>query len=131
MVSDLARAFPLIVGVSIVTAAIAYWRAEEMASMPEPAPIAAATRRSFTSAYLAASLAFGPVAVAAYRWMEGRLLADAAAGFLKLGGGAALGLSVLALVGLPLMRRKGTPKFIALNLLWGLGYGYFLPRLIG
>ncbi len=131
MLKNLVPALPLIVVITVVTGILVYWRAEQIGAAAAAPGDEPASRVSLLISYVVASLIFGVAAVVVYGVMEGRYGAAAATNFLRLGVGAAVVLSLLALVALPLMKRGGAAEYVALNLLWGLGYGWFLPRLVG
>lgn len=131
MLKSIVSALPLIVVITIGSALLVYLRAPQLgASSAAPASVPVSPL-SLVLSYTAASLIFGVAAVVVYRLMEGRYAAEAAGRFFRLGLGVSLVLSVLAVTLLPMMKRGGAVEYVALNLLWGLGYGWFLPRLLG
>ncbi|NLT43577.1 MAG: hypothetical protein GXX93_12955 [Anaerolineae bacterium] len=131
MAENLVSALPLVVAVTALTAVLVYLRAEQLGAEPGGAGSAPDGRLALVVSYAIAGLIFGAAAVVVYRLMEGRYGAGAADALLRLAVGTAAALSLLAAVVLPRMERGGAAECITLNLVWGLGYGLFLPRLLG
>lgn len=131
MLSDLFSASPLIVAITIITAGLVYGRAEQLGAVTSVSGSNAFSRNSLVSSYMIAGLLFGAAAVEVYRLALGRYGAEGGSVFLKMGIGAAILLSILAVAVMPRMKRGGTAEYIALNLLWGLGYGGLLPLILG
>ncbi len=131
MVRNTLVALLIAVPITLLSVGLVVWRAEAVAG---PAEVAAkglaAVRSSLAGGWLIAGLIFGLMAMLVYRWMLGRWAADAPKLYLELAAGLIVALSVLAVVTLPMLKRHCEVEYIALHLLWGLGYGWLIPQVI-
>lgn len=134
MFKNLLSALIIILPVTLVSGGLTYWRAEPLteektdeASLKEPGMSAA----TLTFAAVAFSVLFGLISAALYTWMAGRWPKTAFNVYL----GLAIGLTVLFNVAAAVVRTTeklgGIPECIALNTLFGIGYGWLLPLLFG
>jgi hypothetical protein len=134
MFENLLTALVIILPVTLLSGGLTYWRAGPLADektdeAPSKGPeVSAAT---LTRAAIAFSVLFGLVAAALYTWIAGRWPSTAFDVFL----GLAIVLTILFNVAAVVIRRtekmSGIPECIALNTLFGMGYGWLLPLLIG
>lgn len=130
MLNEILAVVLVIMPIALLTGGLVYWRAAQIA---EPERIAAeglavAARESGVGMGVLALL-FGTVVSFGYVWMFARwpgvTTIYAAVGLLL-----ALGLSIAAAVVRPRHQLGGVPEVIALNLLWGLGYGWLMPLMV-
>lgn len=119
-----------IVAVSVLTGLVSLWRGDRMLAW-YPVPLQGiAGRIAISIAFTIAAVIFGLVAQSVY----GRMLVNrpdaAAQTYLWIGAGAALVLSVAAVVVYAILKRGPIVAWILLNILWGIGYGWGLPALL-
>jgi hypothetical protein len=125
MLSGIYHALWGIVPVSLFSATLVFWRAHRLGSTARlDIQASGHVRWELAWAYLLRGLLFGLLAALLYLWMEQRW-PDTAPRF-WLGVGAAGGLSALALI----LSRRGMLEYAALNGVWGLGFGWLVPRVI-
>ena len=125
--------FPLIIIliVAAVTALIIYQRTPQIAGEEEINEEGLSrTRQLFTFAFTASAVLFGVAVVVSYDFIASRWPSIAQPLFF-LGGVVTAGIfSLAAAIVRPREGMGGVPEVIALNLLWGLGYGVVLPYTI-
>jgi len=125
--------FPLIIIliVAAVTALIIYQRTPQIAGEEEINEEGLSrTRQLFTFAFTASAVLFGVAVVVTYDFIASRWPSIAQPLFF-LGGVVTAGIfSLAAAVVRPREGMGGVPEIIALNFLWGLGYGVVLPYTI-
>jgi hypothetical protein len=125
--------FPLIIIliVAAVTALIIYQRTPQIAGEEEINEEGLSrTRLLFTFAFTASAVLFGVAVVVAYDFFAS-LWPSVAQPLVFLGGVVTAGIfSLAAAVVRPRKGLGGVPELIALNFLWGLGYGLVLPYTI-
>jgi hypothetical protein len=119
-----------IVAVAALTGLVSLWRGEKMlAWYPIPLP-GIAGRIALAVAFTVAAVIFGLVAQSVY----GRMLINrpdsAARIYLWIGAGAAVVLTVAAIIVTMILKRGPIIAWILLNFLWGIGYGWGLPALL-
>jgi hypothetical protein len=85
------------------------------------------TRRLFTLAFTASAVLFGVVVSVIYNYVQNRWAALAQPLFIIGSSSAMLLFSMAAAIIRPRANVGGVKEVITLNLLWGLGYGWFLP----
>ncbi len=134
MFKNLLTALIVILPVTLVSGGLTYWRAGPLTeektdqAAPKGPEMSAAT---LTFAAVACSVLFGLIAAALYTWMSGRWPGTAFNVYL----GLAIALTVLFNVAAAVVRTtakmSGIAECIALNTLFGIGYGWLLPLLIG
>jgi hypothetical protein len=78
-------------------------------------------------------LGFGFLAIMVFNWLNGTWPATAVQMYFWLAVGSAIALTILAAIMPPIfkMRWKDVAVWTALNFIWGLGYGWFLPQVLG
>ncbi len=131
MVRNVLVALLIAVPITLLSVGLVVWRAEAVAGAEEVAAKGlAAVRSSLAGGWLVAGLIFGVMAMLVYRWMLGRWAAEAPRLYLGLAGVLIVALSMLAVVALPMLKRHCLAEYIALHLLWGLGYGWLIPQVI-
>lgn len=135
MVKNLLAALIVIIPVALITGVIVSARIEQIA---EPTKIQnrglVNVRKEDGTGFGMIAFAFGVAASLVYLWAQSRWPELAPNVFLGLGLGLAVLLSVAAAIVRPAAGLRGVPEVIALNLLWGTGYGWAMPlavRLIG
>ena len=125
--------FPLIIIsiVAAVTALIIYQRTPQIAGEVEINEEGLSrTRQLFTFTFTASAVLFGVTVVVAYDFIASRWPSIAQPLFF-LGGVVTAGIfSLAAAVVRPREDMGGVPEIVALNLLWGIGYGVVLPYTI-
>jgi hypothetical protein len=122
--------FPLVVifFVAGITALIVYLRTPQIAGNQEiETEGLARTQRLFILAFTAGAILFGVVVAVAYDFVASRWPVIAQPLFIAVGLGAAIIFSLAAAVLRPRENMGGVPELIALNLTWGVGYGWILP----
>jgi hypothetical protein len=93
--------------------------------------ITKSNRTGLAFGYLFGGVIFGLVAIQAYLWMAQAWPANTASIYLWTAIGVSAMLTVAAIGMIWVVRDVRTVGiWIALNLLWGLGYGWFIPRLV-
>ena len=125
--------FPLIIIfiIAAVTALIVYQRTPQIAAKEEIDQEGLSnTRKLFTFAFTAGAILFGVVVAVAYDFIAGRWPSLAQPLFFWAGLGTGTIFSLAAAIVRPREGMGGVPEVIALNLLWGLGYGIVLPYTI-
>jgi hypothetical protein len=127
---DMQNPFPLVVIflVAGITALIVYLRTPEIAGQVEiETEGLARTQRLFTLTFTAGAILFGVVVAVAYNFTANRWPALAQPLFMWGSLAATLLFSIAAAIIRPREGLGGVLEVIALNLLWGLGYGWVLP----
>lgn len=134
MFKNLLTALIVILPVTLLSGGLTYWRAEPLtventaeASSREP-EISATT---LTFAAVAFSIIFGLIATVLYTWMIGRWPATAPNVYLGLAIGLTIFFSGAVAIVRPAANLGGVPECIALHVMFGTGYGWLLPLLIG
>lgn len=134
MFKNLLTALIVILPVTLLSGGLTYWRAEPLteektAEASSEEPEISATVLTFAA--VAFSIIFGLIAAALYTWMIGRWPATAFNVYLGLAIGLTIFFSVAAAIVRPAAKMSGVPECIALHILFGAGYGWLLPLLIG
>ena len=122
--------YPLIIIfiVAGITALIVYQRTSQIAGEEEIEKEGfASTRRLFTFAFTAGAILFGVVVTVAYNFVANRWPTLARQMFLWGSLAVTLLFSIAAGIIRPREGMGGVREVVALNLLWGLGYGWVLP----
>ena len=120
----------VVVSVSLLTGIVVFWRGERMLAW-YPVPLKGVAGRVVIALLFAAlSVVFGLVAHAVYgRAMNSR--PDTAAQiYAWVGIGLAVLLSIVGVVVATILKRGPTIAWTLLNLLWGVGYGWWMPTLL-
>jgi hypothetical protein len=134
MLKNLLFALIIILPVTLISGGLTYWRAEPLTqektgeASPKQAEMSAAT---LTRAAVAFSVLFGLIVAALYIWMAGLWPNAAFNVFLGLAIVLTILFNVAAVVIRTTEQMSGVPECIALNTLFGIGYGWLLPLLIG
>ncbi|NMB87276.1 MAG: hypothetical protein GYA17_02885 [Chloroflexi bacterium] len=125
MWSEYIRSFSVILPVTFISAVLVLVQPQRMAAAYKGSLVAVA------GGYLAGGLIFGWMAILAYHWIATRWPAGPAQAYLYIALGLTAVFTVMALVMLPVVKNGWVvTTWIVLNLIWGLGYGWFLPRLL-
>ncbi len=132
MIEQLSKALPVILPVSLATGAmyLAFPRLMLDRAVVEARGLAAGALQ--TGVWFAVGSAiFGTAIVATYLWVSGRWPGMQADIYFKLGLATFAVFTLLAIVACPLMKMAGRiPVYILMNLIWAVGYGWFLPQLL-
>jgi hypothetical protein len=132
MFKNLLTALIVILPVTLLSGGLTYWRAgpltEEKTEQVKGPEMSAAT---LTFAAVAFSVIFGLIAAVLYTWMTGRWPGTAFNVYLGLAIGLTILFNVAAVIVRTTEKMSGIPECIALNTLFGIGYGWLLPLLIG
>jgi hypothetical protein len=136
MTEDLITALIVIVPVALISAGLVVLRADALSGQtanpgPAHAEEAGAAARRFALGVLVSSLIGGLLISTFYRGVVEPWSDNAPALFAALGTGLAVVLSIAAAIVRPLLTMGGVLESVALNLLWGVAYGWVLPLLIG
>jgi hypothetical protein len=119
----------IILGVTGVTFAIVWVRYDQLAAAPDNGTGQVPDRRLFSFAFTMAAFLFGIMVTLGFYFATGWWQSAERVLFRT-----AIGLTVLLSVGAAIVRtqvvRGGVAESIALNLLWGLGYGWILPTIM-
>lgn len=122
--------FMVILPVTLLSAAVAYLRAERMAS---PGQVAlkglSAVRRASVFIWLTGGLIAGLLFSLLYLRIAGSWR-DAPLIYMELAIASVFLLSLLAIIVCPMFRKNCAIEYVVLNVIWGLGYGGVLPFLI-
>lgn len=134
MFKNLLTALTVILPITLLSGGLTYWRAEALteektAEASSEEPEISATVLTFAA--VAFSVIFGLIATALYTWMIGRWPATAFNVYLGLAIGLTIFFSVAAAIVRPAAKMGGVTECIALHILFGAGYGWLLPLLIG
>jgi hypothetical protein len=121
----------VIASVSLLSGVVAFWHGEQLLGWyPIPAK-GTAGRIVIALVFTVLAVVFGLVAISVYAWVVGRWPDSAPQIYLWLGVGLAVLLSIAgAIVPRVLNKRGPVVAWTVLNFLWGLGYGWLLPRLL-
>lgn len=121
----------VIVPVSLLSGAVAFWRAEQLVAW-YPVPVKGTPARIvMASVFAIAALVFGLVAISVYAWVVGRWPDTAPQIYLGLGVGLAILLSIAGVIVPSILGRRGpVVAWTLMNFLWGVGYGWLLPMLL-
>jgi hypothetical protein len=122
--------FMVILPVTLISAAVAYLRADRMASSNQVSSKGLpAVRKANVFAWLTGGLIAGLLFSLLYlrmadSWHNAPLIymESAVASFFLL--------SLLAVIACPMLKKNCAPEYVLLNVIWGLGYGGVLPLLI-
>ncbi len=134
MFKNLLTALIVILPVTLLSGGLTYWRAEPLteektAEASSKEPEISATVLAFAA--VAFGILFGLIATALYTWMIGRWPGTAFNVYL----GLAIGLTILFNVAVVAVRTAvkmgGIPECLVLNTLFGIGYGWLLPLVVG
>ncbi len=134
MFKNLLTALIVILPVTLVSGGLTYWRAGPLTEEKTPAAVRKGPEMSaatLTFAAIAFSVLFGLIAAALYTWMSGRWPGTAFNVYLWLSIGLTFFFSIAAAIVRPAAKMSGVPECVALHILFGAGYGWLLPLLIG
>lgn len=133
MIKTLLTALVVIVPVALLSAGLVYWRSEALLEEKEPKADSppAPEPQVFSLAVLVFGVIAGLLITVLLNWMTGRWPDTGASTFTWISTGAAIVLSVAVVFVRPLANMGGIVECIALHALWGLGYGWVLPAVIG
>jgi hypothetical protein len=120
----------MMIGIGLVSGLFGYWRAQSFSSPDELATKALSTiRRDRLIFYgLFMPVLVGIISYFVYNWMKARWSGSGESAFLVLAIATALVLTVLAAV---VFRMRGFAEFTALHVLYTVGFGWIMPRLLG
>ena len=128
MFSNLMTAFLVILPVAISTSLIAGVRTRAMIDTDQIEMMSFAEARKKEAMELGIlALCFGVIATLAYLLMAQSFPSATRGIFMIAGFGLALLLSVAAIFVRPQAGLGGVPEVIAMNVIWGTGYGWLLP----
>ena len=123
LIEDLLAASAIVLAVALVSGLLAFWDAETAGSDGM-----AAGRAGIR--WGAAAVVAGLVAATLYRWLDGEWPGVGPPLFVAVAVGGAAILSLAALILRPGRRGAGTREAIALNLVWGVGFGVAIPLVL-
>lgn len=133
MIKTLLMALIVIVPVALLSAGLILWCPEALLEENEPktgnSPVP--EPKVFSFAVLAFGIIAGLLITVLLNWMSSRWPDTGATSFTWIATGAAVVLSVAVVFVRPLANMGGIAECIALHALWGIGYGWILPALIG
>jgi hypothetical protein len=132
MIEQIGKALPVIIPVSLLTGLAYLALPRLMLDRPavEAKGMAAAAAQQGVG-FVVGSAIFGALIVILYLWVGGRWPGMETEIFVKLGILTFAGFTLLAIVACPLMSTTGRiPIYTLMNLVWAVGYGWFLPHLL-
>ncbi len=134
MFKNLLTALIVILPVTLLSGGLTYWRAEPLTEEKTPeasvkGPEISATTLTFAA--VAFSVIFGLITTALYTWMVGRWPGTAFNVYLGLAIGLTILFSIAVAIVRPAVNMGAVPECIVLHVLFGAGYGWLLPLLIG
>lgn len=131
MVKLILTAMVVIVPVALLTGLIVSVRIDQIAEPEKIREQGLETVRAEDSrGFGFIAVMFGLAAALVYVWLASRWPAAATNLFLALGLGLAVILSVAAAVVRPRAGLGGVGEVVALNMIWGLGYGWVMPLVL-
>lgn len=131
MMRNLSVALPVIVIIAFLSGGLVYWRADQMVEPGQIALRGLATVRWEEAVGIGfTALIFGLMTSQIYIWLAGQWMEAAAKLYLGFGVAFMAVLTLAAVTVRPLLHLEGIPEVVALNFLWGLGYGWVIPFLI-
>ena len=117
--------------VAVLSAVVAFWRGERLLDW-YPIPLKGVAGRVVIALLFAVlSVVFGLVAHAVYGRAVSSRPDTAAQIYAWVGIGLAVLLSIVGVVVATILKRGPTIAWTLLNLLWGVGYGWWMPTLLG
>ncbi len=134
MFKNLLTALIVILPVTLLSGGLTYWRAEPLTEeqtveTSSKEPEIGATTLTFAAAVF--SVIFGLITTVLYTWMVGRWPGTAFNVYLGLAIGLTIFFSIAAALVRPAAKMSGVPECIVLHIVFGAGYGWLLPLLIG
>ncbi len=129
----------IVLAVALVSSLLAYYRPDTLGdgatsghpTMPgNGADLGDARAVRAAWRWAGAAVAVGALAATAYLWVDGLWPDRSLQVFVAIGLGGSAVLSVAAAVVRPRRRLTGVPECVALNLVWGVGYGVAIPLIL-
>ena len=125
MLKSIGTALPVILPITLISVGLVAWQSGEMAKAY------GLSKAGLISVYLVGGLILGCAAVWIFKWMAGRWSQDAATYFFWLAIGLAMLLNLMAWSERQNQSGVVIVIWFVLNAVWGLGYGWLLPRILG
>ena len=127
---DIMGALLVIVPVSLLSGAVAFWRVQELVEW-YPLPVKGAPARILmVLMFFGGCFIFGLAAAFVYPWVAGIWPTAAPQIYLGLGAGLAVLFTIAGVIVRAILKRGALVAWTVQNFLWGLGYGALLPVLL-